>query len=104
MKNYFDEFKECAIFLSGMVTGLSAEQVEARFDEAADCFDLDSCMVIVPPSLCRDMTDETKIMLKCLKFLSECDVVAHLPNWIYSKGAIAEHALAEKLGKRIVYL
>jgi len=34
----------------------------------------------------------------------ECDVLAHLPEWESSSGAVAEHALACALGLRHVYL
>lgn len=38
-----------------------------------------------------------------LQFLKMCDIVVMIPGWTQSKGARDEHALAQKLGKEIIY-
>lgn len=38
-----------------------------------------------------------------LELIRRCDVVVMTPRWKASVGAIAEHSLAEELGKEIIY-
>jgi hypothetical protein len=49
--------------------------------------------------------DGRVVFLNDLNFIcSRADAVALLPNWIDSKGAIAEKAVAEALGLSVIYL
>lgn len=55
--------------------------------------------VVLPSGL-----EEYEYMILAMAMLQMADQVYMLPNWEGSKGAVAEHALAEKLGLVIHYL
>ena len=67
------------------------------FDPLRDC-PPDYDWNVIPDTL--DMNDA---MLRDLKAVMECDSIFMLPGWSKSKGAITERALAETLGKTIIY-
>lgn len=43
-------------------------------------------------------------MVRCLRLLAGCKVVAILPDWRESRGARKEHRWARRLKKEIIYL
>lgn len=52
-----------------------------------------------------DGTVPDEIFLKAdIIFMMKCDVVAMMPNWKESAGAIKEHEIAFQLNKEIIYL
>lgn len=42
-------------------------------------------------------------MRMCIKLLDKCDVIAMVPGWQKSKGAVIEHQHASLRGKTIIY-
>lgn len=83
------------------------------FDWARDYLKSYGHTVISPADHDRELgiTESSTVDAKTLKALAEwdldavmnCDAVYMLPNWENSKGARAEHAVANWLGKQIMY-
>lgn len=50
-----------------------------------------------------EMPDET-FLNGDIEILKRCDIIAMMHNWRESSGSIAEHKLAQEMGKEIFYL
>jgi hypothetical protein len=58
---------------------------------------------VINPATLPDGLSQTQYMSICIPMVIAADEVRILSGWQKSPGAIAEHALAEKLGKVISY-
>ena len=93
------------IFVSGPYRGNIAENIQ-KAKEASIQLWQDGYAVITPhlntahfDGYCPDEV----WLAGDLEILRRCDVIFMLPGWEQSEGAMAEHALAEELGKEIMY-
>lgn len=88
------------IYIAGPMTGIPNYNRDA-FNNAAKEWGAMGYVVLNPAILPEGLTqadymDITIAMVRC------CDVVFMLKAWRKSEGAVAEHALAVKLGKQII--
>lgn len=95
------------VYLCGQVTGLKKEVVIKNFADAkcliSDRYGMDNVIVVNPLELNRWDFSEKQCMKNCLNALIDCDIIAVQSNYLNSKGALCELALAEKLGLEIIY-
>ncbi len=97
------------VFISGKMTGLTPEQYQMRFDEAAcrlrtmgyEVFDPAEGGWIEQMKAAGQTYGE--VLIETLKRLRECDAIYMLSNWKDSKGATVEHAYAEAIGMEMMY-
>lgn len=96
------------IYLSGPISGLGPEEVRAAFGSAAEQLRkrFPGCEVIDPSRLEIKSWTWRDYMRCWVQLLANgsIDMVAMLPNWRCSRGATAEHRLANILGLQILYL
>lgn len=95
------------VYLSGKVTGLSESEYRNNFDEAANTIKkMLGNVEIVDPTICvPPIFDKwADYMIADLMLLKGCDVIALLPNFAESKGALTEFAFAQGMGIKIISL
>lgn len=85
------------IYIAGPCTGYPDLNYPAFHAEAARLRAL-SFEVVSPPEICAPHLDWEGCMEVCLAALPRCDVVALLPGWSHSRGALAEVRRANSLG------
>ncbi|WP_227136688.1 DUF4406 domain-containing protein [Kosakonia radicincitans] len=88
------------IFISGPMSSLPNFNRQA-FHEAARMLDSQGHVVLNPATLPDGLNDK-EYMDICTAMLFCADAIYLLPEWKISRGARAEHALAEKLGLLII--
>ena len=89
----------------------AAERVRAQGNKAGNPADLDREMGFDPSGLPDDWdwseyppgTDAGEFVDRDLDALATCDAILMLPGWEKSKGATAEHAVAEWRGLTVLY-
>lgn len=93
------------IYLSGKITGLSDNEVIGNFTYARyKALELFPNATIVSPLDIAGFNDDWKqAMLKDIEALFSCTAIYMMRNWVDSKGAFIEHAIAYKLGLTILY-
>lgn len=89
------------IYISGPMTGLPNFNRE-EFNSTQHALIDDGFAVLNPACLPDGLTD-TQYMAICLPMVMASECIYMLRGWKESKGAIAEHALAEKLGLTVIY-
>ncbi len=89
------------VFISGPMTGYAGFN-RAEFDAAERMLKSEGHVVLNPAVLTDGLT-QAQYMDICLAMVRCADAVFMLQGWEASAGARAEHALAEKLGHRILY-
>lgn len=87
------------VYVAGPMTGLPEYNRPAFFAEA-QALQLAGCAVLNPATL-PDGMEQHEYMQICVAMVQVADELVMLPGWERSSGAVAEHALAVKLGKRI---
>ena len=91
------------IYISGKITGLDADVAFKNFEEAEQ-FLLKQNFVPVNPLKEIEATDDWELaMVQDIKLLFGCDGIFMLSNWMYSKGARIEKAIAEVLDKPVLH-
>jgi len=60
--------------------------------------------VVNPVNECQADWRWSRCMVRCLRLMSGCEWVAMLPDWRESRGARIEHAVANCLGKSVIYI
>lgn len=88
------------VFISGPMSGYPEENRPAFFAEAGRQHSLGRA-VLNPATLPLGLT-QAEYMSLTMPMVIIADEVVLLPGWWHSPGSMAEKALAEKLGKRIV--
>lgn len=107
------------MYIAGPMTGIPYFNFPA-FDRARDVLEADGWIVTSPADLDRDHGFDPSYLPAChnwrivpfdfcladavrrdLNAIQQCDALALLPGWERSKGANAEKAVAEWLGKRV---
>jgi hypothetical protein len=93
--------KKKNVYIAGPMTGIKDFNKPAFFDCSRDIL----CAGEIPlnPAILPIGLEQHEYMAICLQMVMIADAVIMLPGWECSLGAIAENALAEKLGKEIIY-
>jgi len=89
------------IYIAGPITGVASLNRPA-FDRMHASLIREGVIALNPMDLPSGLS-EFAYMDICLAMVRHCDAVVMLDGWQESKGARAEHALAEKLGKSILH-
>ncbi len=89
------------IYIAGPITGVTHLNRPA-FDRMHAILIREGVIALNPMDLPSGLS-EFAYMDICLAMVRHCDAVVMLNGWESSKGARAEHALAEKLGKAILH-
>lgn len=87
------------VYLAGKITG--DPEYRAKFERAQRKLENSGFIVINPAGLPSEGFAYEAYMRMSGAMLAECDAVCFLPDWMDSKGAIAEYQTAIKTGKRI---
>lgn len=89
------------VFISGAITGVDGYR---KIFAAAEQWLLEQDCTVLNPAVLPPSGMEWEAYLRITKaMLREADVVYVLPNWEHSQGVREEIALAESLGKEIIY-
>ena len=93
------------IYIAGAITGYTPEQFHAKFEECRDRVALKypQAQIIIPTDLCPDDMGWADCMKICLNELKSCNLIYMMKDWKESKGATAEHIVAEILDIAIEY-
>lgn len=91
-------------YISGKISGLPYEEVEAKFQEAEDLLMMLDMEAVNPlkNGLKRDSSWENH-MVRDIEILLTCDAILLLEDWLASKGARIEKNLAEEAGLMIFF-
>jgi hypothetical protein len=98
--NYTDKPKQ-KIFISGPMSTHSDFNRPA-FNSTSDALSL-AGYVVLNPAILPDGLTQAQYMQIDLTMLQCCDAIFMLNNWDDSAGAMAEHALAMKLGLTVIH-
>lgn len=92
------------IYVAGKITGLSKEESDKKFEEAAKLLRAKGHSVFIPTVLpvCADVSHKEYLHI-CFAMIDVCDVVYMLDNWEQSDGAKQERQYALANGKEIIY-
>jgi len=91
------------IYISGKISGIESEAV-GLFEKAEKELRLKGLDPINPMTLNHEHDKSWHSYMKeDVKALCDCDQIFMLSNWVDSKGAIIEHAIAMYLGIEVVY-
>lgn len=90
-----------SVYIAGPMTGIPLFNRPA-FNLEAYRLDHEGYAVLNPATL-PDGLSQDQYMSICIPMLMAADVVVMLPGWLKSDGANAEHALAIKLKKEMIY-
>lgn len=91
------------IYISGKITGIETEAIEL-FANAERELKEKGFETINPLTLNHEHDKSWHSYMKeDVKALCDCDAIYMLSNWMDSKGAIIEHAIAMYLGLKIYY-
>ncbi len=92
-----------SIYICGKVTGLQPEQVEEKFDCAADYLHDLGYKVVNPVTLVGNPQAKWKSAMHiCIKGLMDCEKLYLLHDWQTSRGARLEVLIAHALGITII--
>ena len=89
------------IFISGPMTGHDSFNRPA-FNSTSDALSL-AGYIVLNPAILPDGLTQAQYMQIDLTMLQCCDAIFMLNNWDDSAGAMAEHALAMKLGLKVIH-
>lgn len=94
------------VYIAGKITGDA--NYYAKFHAAQDQLQLEYgwnyWSIVNPVEMVPQGWPWWRQMVRCLRLVAGCEVVAMLPDWTQSRGARIEHEWAEFLGKEIIYL
>ncbi len=85
------------VYIIGAVTGLPREAVVAKFDKAAATLKSAGMIPVNPVEFVAEDTNWHDAMRQCIKAMLTCDAVMILDDWMESKGAMLEVAIARNL-------
>lgn len=92
------------IYISGQISGLTAEEYAPRFFEVARQLRAQGYDVVNPLDNGIAPSEEWREQMKAdIRLLIECDAIFMLSNWELSNGATLEREIAKGLGLRIEY-
>lgn len=88
-------------YIAGKITG--DPNYHAKFNTGQQALEYEGYIVINPADLPEGMRP-AHYMRVCFAMIDIADVVAFLPDWQDSRGAILEHDYCEYVGKQTMYL
>lgn len=91
------------IFIAGKVSGLPTDQVQNKFNRAAQELSEMGYQVITPASLYDRAKSWEEVTRDNIRYMLDCDEIHLLPCWQESRGAQLEREIALRLGMNIVY-
>lgn len=91
------------VYIAGPMSGLPDDNRQAFHDMATRLGQTQLSPVVLNPATLPAGLTQAEYMALCLPMVMMADAVVMLEGWERSKGAIAERALAQKLGKPISY-
>ena len=92
-----------AIYLAGPMTGIDGFNREEFFKAEKTLLKLPNVTVLNPAALPVDLPEKAYMPI-CLAMLEQADVIALLPGWEGSEGAVLEKQYAERQRKKVLYL
>ena len=96
--------KKMTIYVAGKITGLSKEESDKKFEEAAKMLREQGHRVFLPTVLpAYDEVSHDDYLHICFAMIDICECVYMLKNWRQSKGAKLERLYATTKGKVILY-
>lgn len=94
------------VYIAGKITGDA--NYYAKFHAAEDLLQLEYgwnyWSIVNPVEMVPQEWPWWRQMVRCLRLVAGCKVVAMLPDWVDSRGARIEHRWARFLKKEIIYL
>ncbi len=90
------------IYIAGPMSGLR-DCNRPEFNRVADILTKNGD-VVLNPAILPDGLSQADYMAVCIAMLQRCDAILMLNGWQGSEGAKAEHALAKKLGLKLLTL
>ena len=91
------------IYISGKITGLPFEEVEANFYNAQNRLEEKGFKVVNPLNNGLSIHDKWQNHMKAdIKLLMECNTIYLLSNWKDSRGARIERDIAVALGYDVI--
>lgn len=93
------------VYISGQITGLNLSYAILKFAETEQMLKKKGYVVVNPLSL-HDLSVEGSwkdYMAVDIRHLFDCDAIYMQRDWIGSKGARIEFAIAKELGLKILY-
>lgn len=102
-----DSDKRVIVYVCGRITGEDFHSAKQKFVNAEillkeDFFSNAKDVVVLNPIHLPGGLDQEHYMDICLAMVRSCDIIYALEGFHLSKGALAETALASKLGKKII--
>ena len=99
--------KRVIVYICGKITGENFNTAKLKFLNAEfllkeDFFSNTKNVVVLNPINLPGGLDQEHYMDICLAMVRSCDIIYALDGFHLSKGALAETALASKLGKKII--
>ena len=99
--------KRVIVYICGRITGENFNTAKLKFLNAEfflkeDFFSTTKNVVVLNPINLPGGLDQEHYMDICLAMVRSCDIIYALDGFHLSKGALAETALASKLGKKII--
>lgn len=91
------------IYIAGPMMGIDGFNREAFFKAEKSLLKLPNTTVLNPAVLPVDLPEKAYMPI-CLAMLEQSDVIALLPGWEGSDGAMIEKRYAERQGKKVLYL
>jgi hypothetical protein len=91
------------VYISGRVTGLPREGVEAKFNTAGALLHANGQNPINPLKAVPGGRTQREAMQKLLPLLLDCDAILMLEDWEHSAGAKIEFQLAQYVGMKIYF-
>ncbi|MFH1121769.1 MAG: DUF4406 domain-containing protein [Bacteroidota bacterium] len=85
------------VYIIGAVSGLPAEEVQAKFAKAAESLKSMGMVPVNPVEFVPEDLEWKEAMKLCIRALIDCDMVLLLPDWQYSKGGTLEVSIARNL-------
>lgn len=90
-------------YISGKISGLAMNEVQAKFDAAEEAV-VEIGYIPINPTKNGVYSDKWgDHMLADIKNLHKCQAVYFLPDWQDSNGATVEHIFAKNCGKKMFY-
>ncbi|MDR3266236.1 MAG: DUF4406 domain-containing protein [Tannerella sp.] len=92
------------IYISGKISGLPIDEVEAKFEEAEAKLKAEGYEVVCPlkNEINEDVRWETYMKMDIIMLMG-CDAIYMLSDWENSRGASLEKQIAECTGKDVIY-
>lgn len=103
-KKMLEGDNKMTIYVAGKITGLSKEESDKKFEEAAKMLREQGHRVFIPTVLpAYDEVSHDDYLHICFSMIDICECVYMLKNWQQSKGAKKERLYATAKGKVILY-